>query len=401
MNQIAADLDGFCSGCGGCVSICPTGALSLVQNNEGFYEAALDRKKCIHCGQCASVCPKKTLADFKSLKFKDVPLYAAWSTNAQTRYHSASGGIASEITRWAFNQGYHVAGVVYDDKKQEACLKVASSPKEAEAFKTSKYLQSLTIDAFKTILHGPERPIVVFGLPCQISALHSASLKKGIRDELVLVDFLCHGVPSYYLWKAFLSYLKNVLHNFPDKINFRDKKYGWNIFCFTASSHGKQYIKKGTQCPFYALFFSDLLLNRSCYVCPTRTQFGFSDIRLADFWGDYEANQAGVSAAFPITAKGKIIWEALQKGNYLVAKQGNRDKCRRAQIALNGREIKIKEGQRELILDTLKTMDILKAMHFYMEGLTAKERLFLKIKEILPYPVLRIIRMVKRLLKNN
>lgn len=44
----------LCTGCGSCLSVCPTGAMSL----EGG-KSAVDRKKCVGCGSCADVCPSQ------------------------------------------------------------------------------------------------------------------------------------------------------------------------------------------------------------------------------------------------------------------------------------------------------------------------------------------------------
>ena len=46
-----------CVGCGACRNICPTGAISLELNKEGFYQPNLSTEKCIQCSLCDKVCP--------------------------------------------------------------------------------------------------------------------------------------------------------------------------------------------------------------------------------------------------------------------------------------------------------------------------------------------------------
>ena len=41
-----------CIGCGACASICPVGAIKLVNG-----KAQINAKKCIKCGSCAQFCP--------------------------------------------------------------------------------------------------------------------------------------------------------------------------------------------------------------------------------------------------------------------------------------------------------------------------------------------------------
>ncbi|MBD3322670.1 MAG: 4Fe-4S dicluster domain-containing protein [Chitinivibrionales bacterium] len=43
-----------CTGCGRCVSVCPTSAIVLEDR-----VAKIDQNRCTGCGQCVSVCPQK------------------------------------------------------------------------------------------------------------------------------------------------------------------------------------------------------------------------------------------------------------------------------------------------------------------------------------------------------
>lgn len=41
-----------CVGCGACASLCPVGAITMVDG-----KSQIDESKCIKCGTCESVCP--------------------------------------------------------------------------------------------------------------------------------------------------------------------------------------------------------------------------------------------------------------------------------------------------------------------------------------------------------
>ena len=70
--------------------------------------------------------------------------------------------------------------------------------------------------------------IVMFsGTPCQTAGLHSYIGKK-LRENLFLVDIVCHGVPGPYMWRDYLAYLEKKHGSEINYVNFRDKEmFGW------------------------------------------------------------------------------------------------------------------------------------------------------------------------------
>ena len=46
-----------CTGCGACVSVCPQGCISMVEDKEGFLQPKIDQSKCIECHKCEKTCP--------------------------------------------------------------------------------------------------------------------------------------------------------------------------------------------------------------------------------------------------------------------------------------------------------------------------------------------------------
>lgn len=45
-----------CIGCGACSSICPVGAIKLIDG-----KATINKDKCIKCGSCAQFCPVQAI----------------------------------------------------------------------------------------------------------------------------------------------------------------------------------------------------------------------------------------------------------------------------------------------------------------------------------------------------
>ncbi len=369
-----------CTGCGVCAAVCPVKAISLHLNEEGFYQAFLDEEKCIKCGKCQKVCSKYPGNFPQNKDFDSLPLYAAQLKDKEKLKQSSSGGVAAALVDWGLENGYKIAGVVYDEKAQKARTIIAENKQNAEAFKGSKYLQSYTVDAFEAILKDNNK-YIVFGTPCQIAGLHLAASLQGKRENFILVDFFCHGVPSYLLWNSFLLSLQNP----PQKVHFRSKKRGWHNF--TMEIDGEVLEQKKN--PFYTLFFGDLLLNTACYACPSRKSFAFADIRLGDFWGStYDLRDDGISCFCPISPRAQSLLEDLEK--VLTMKDGPHQVCRRIQAAFRDNDIDTIE--RVGLLQALENNNIELAIEIIKP--IGKKRFFHLVKNALPDFLTKYIRYI-------
>ena len=49
-----------CCGCTACYAICPTKAIEMIEDEEGFLYPEINQKKCIVCNKCLSICVFKT-----------------------------------------------------------------------------------------------------------------------------------------------------------------------------------------------------------------------------------------------------------------------------------------------------------------------------------------------------
>ena len=177
---------------------------------------------------------------------------------------------------------------------------VINNLSDLEHTKGSKYFQSYTPDAFCEVLN--DECAVVFGTPCQIYAISQAAKIKGIRDNLLLVDFFCHGTPSMHVWKKYINSKKDKKIQ---KITFRSKEAGWHKFAFGFKYDDSQIVDCSGN-SFYKLFFSNTCLNNSCYDCNFKALNSAADIRVGAFWGNkYSDNTLGVSSCLVFTEKGK------------------------------------------------------------------------------------------------
>lgn len=307
-----------CTSCQMCAAICPKQAISISLNKDGFYRPGIDADKCVDCGICKSVCYKYAhVSEYKNVD--QLINYAASATNDLVVANTTSGGLGDVLCEELVKEGYLCVGVVYDNYKNIAVSAIAKTREDSLAFRGSKYIQAYTYDAFKQIVDKYlNEKVAVFGTPCHIFAIDNYLRKRKKRDNFILIDIYCHGCPSMNVWKKYLAYVnKQTDENSYDHVSFRSKAYGWgNYYVAQMKKNGEVlFTSPKINDQFYTLFFSDVLLNESCYDCKLRSTMVSTDIRIGDFWGKaYLKNSRGVSLVTinPTSEKGKALFDAIK-----------------------------------------------------------------------------------------
>lgn len=240
-----------------------------------------------------------------------INVFAAKHKDNDIRLKSSSGAVFFELARQTISQNGVVFGAAFDSEWNvytsysediNACIK----------FLGSKYVQSnigTAYEAAKEFLMDGKQ-VLFSGTPCQISGLKSYLGK--LYDNLLTVDFICHGVPSPGVWR---EYLKNISQNrLIEKINFRDKTEGWLNYYFTIDFlDGTVYRIAHEQDLYMNGFLHNIILRPSCYECKFKGVERESDITLADYWGvnnftpELHDNK-GTSLLIIHTKKGNKIW---------------------------------------------------------------------------------------------
>lgn len=302
-----------CSGCGGCAAVCPKGAVHIQLNEKGFYQACVREELCVDCGLCLKVCHRFHEPE-KGVSLYDAKLYALQSAEAKTVQKCSSGGIAHELAVQALENGGKAVGAVYDLTGNTVRHEIVSDLDQIPGLDGSKYLQSDPGNAFRTILEeAKQTSFAVFGTPCQIAALAAASELRGVRQNLLLVEIFCHGVPSYLVWEETLKKVKKKLgtEQFED-VQFRYKKDDWHSYCLKITGNGKTHYGKRETELFWQVFFENILLGDACQVCQARRAESHADLRLGDYWGSHFQHRSdGVSAVFACTRRGRDAVEKL------------------------------------------------------------------------------------------
>ena len=292
-----------CCGCSACVQKCPKQCISLREDCEGFLYPEVDQSICIDCGLCEKVCPILHQGE----EHKPLKVYAAKNHDEEIRKQSSSGGIFTLFAEKIINEGGVVFGARFDEN-WEVKHDYTETIEGLAAFRGSKYVQSRIEDNYRkaeTFLKQG-RKVLFSGTPCQIAGLKCFLRKE--YENLLTVDFICHGVSSPGVWRQYLKETvarmcdKNSVSTDPismenahvESISFRDKSHGWKKYSFalTLSATTRSGVKNTVslcevfpQNTFMKGFLADLYLRPSCYACAAKSGKSGSDITIGDLWG--------------------------------------------------------------------------------------------------------------------
>ena len=317
MNNINCESKKTCSGCGACTGICPVGAIEHTQNMWGFFEAHAN-EKCIECGKCRKICQKyQNIHGTRLLDAKMIPMQSGTYEHIM---QCSSGGVAYEIGLYGIEHGYIVLGTIYNVSNNRAEMKLAYTREELDEFKGSKYVQSNSARAICQLVsiakQDPSKKFMVFALPCQIFGIRKLLNESGIRNEVLLIELFCHGVPSYVIWDKFLDE-----QGFTDNtgVCFRDPRYPWHVCKMRLTNGTREKVLKQEEVPFYQMYFDNVALNDSCYECELRMSQSVADLRVGDCWGKrYSENHDGVSVCAIFSESAYELLDKLVRENRVV-----------------------------------------------------------------------------------
>ncbi len=308
-----------CYLCKACGDVCVADAISFAKEEKGFVYPQIDFSKCIKCNMCEKVCP--ALCEL-SIPRDGYPIaYAAQSKNIDVRLKSTSGGMFFEMASKVIQSGGVVCGAVFDEEFK-VVHKIAENSEELKKMCGSKYAQSDMSGIFRKIKNKLQngKNVLFSGCPCQTLAL-----KKYVKidyDNLILVDFICHGIPSQKFLDAYIKKMEEKYHSKIKSVCFRDKSRGWHSSSVKMKfENGKTYKNPITVDAYMTAFLNGTIMKERCYECHMKGFRSGSDITLGDFWGaelvfpELDDNM-GVSAVFVNTEKGARLLEKIGIDRY-------------------------------------------------------------------------------------
>lgn len=298
-----------CVLCGGCIDVCPTGAISFQKAYLDFCYPAVDLEKCVSCGLCEKTCPVLAADAAQGEKKPQPQVYAAKNPDADIRRNSSSGGVFRALAEQMLERGGYVCGAVFNEDFRVHHI-VSNQEMDIRRMMGSKYAQSDLRGVYKKIkaLLRSGEMVLFTGCPCQVAALRSFLGKH--YENLITADFICHGVPSNTILRTYLDDQEKKYKSKIKTLCFRDKKYGWHLSSIKITfENKKEYRSPITIDPLMRGYFGATVLKDSCYSCKFKNYRSGSDLTIGDFWGAEIAlkeidDNIGLSAVLVNTPKG-------------------------------------------------------------------------------------------------
>jgi coenzyme F420 hydrogenase subunit beta len=265
----------LCCGCGGCVGVCPTGALTIEISRS--HEPGIDQSKCTECGLCTDICPGKgyniagePVEDGAGI-FADaergpiVECLAGHSTDPDIRACSASGGIATSLLIHMLESG-RVDSVMVVGMKDERPEAVLTEDKEnIESSTGSKYGPvPVLAELIPALMKRPRRVAATF-TPCQLAGWRMASERIPVlrNSEVIAVGLFCGYVQRYEALSSIAATLGLV---YPGEARFK----GWRCGPYPGSIRFEHSDGTAADKPLYRwldIAVPHFSLHR-CLLCP-------------------------------------------------------------------------------------------------------------------------------------
>ncbi|RJO62674.1 MAG: 4Fe-4S dicluster domain-containing protein [Dehalococcoidia bacterium] len=319
---------GLCAGCGTCAALCPQSAISdqlsaismEIDRQRGIYLPRINETTCDACGICVRVCPGHAV-DFSALNeaaFGRQPqdtllgnylgCYTGHAADADIRYNSSSGGMASALLIYALEKGI-IEGALVTRMNPEKPLEpqpfIARTREEILSATGSKYCPVPSNIALAEILKTKKgEKFAVVGLPCHMHGLRKAELaSKKLRERVALrVGIFCSNTNTFPMTEYILG-KHGIKPKQVTKLDYRGS--GWpGKMSIQVENKALKQIDYEDYIKYHQFGF---FTTRRCTLCCDMTA-ELADISLGDAWFLKDRkDDPGTSAVIVRSAAGRNL----------------------------------------------------------------------------------------------
>lgn len=270
-----------CTGCLGCIDICPQNAIVKTKGSDGHVYVTVDDTLCVGCLKCERFCKKLhngTYADNSTTSAS----FVAKNTNEDLYLKATSGGVFPAVAEYVINQGGSVYGAAWEENGRSVRHVRIEKVEDIRLLQGSKYVQSDTSYIYKKVMDDLHfgKMVLFTGTGCQVAAVLDYCKKSSNNHLLYTMDLVCGGVPSSLLMDRFVD---NANPSFSKVVHFRVKEN----YRFAYEDTSGNIVKCKKALPLDG-FKSSLTSRYSCYECSFAGLHRKSDWTIGDYWGDKE-----------------------------------------------------------------------------------------------------------------
>lgn len=306
-----------CCGCTACMNICPTQAITMKPDEDGFVFPKIDNDACIECGKCLKVCAYQNIPVSEN---EPLTTYVAINKSKDVLSYSASGGIFGALANLIFERNGVVFGCAYNEEMEPKHICV-ENPLDIKKIQGSKYVQSDINTTYSQVEKylNEGRWALYTGTPCQIAGLKSYLGKD--FEKLITADIICHGVPSADFFKGYIKHLEEKSKGKIIDFKFRDKSKGWGKIGKVIYKKNDKTLEKvitPNTSYYYNYFLKGYIYRENCYECKYACGSREGDFTMGDYWGVEKVHpevktRNGVSVLLVNSKKGIALVDELSK----------------------------------------------------------------------------------------
>lgn len=291
----------LCTGCGVCEDVCNKHCILIKQSNDTF-RPIVNEAECSNCGRCLKVCPGVGINFEKHTETSPVlfdkyigyynTLYTGYTLDNDIRFHSASGGMVSQLLIYLLEKkiidGAVVTGFGNDNITPHSYI--ARNKEDVIAARSSKYCP-VSLNKVGNEIANSDGKFVIVGLPCHIQGFRKRmAIDKRFKEHVFgLFAIYCSSGRTFGARDFLLKHYKIEKTNI-DYFAFRDNGCLGNL---TIKEHPTDIGRKELQIPYvqyYGRILRSFFKTHRCLSCIDHygqlADISFGDIHIPPYSDD-------------------------------------------------------------------------------------------------------------------